>query len=643
MAITVQERPDDISAAYLPIVYQFTSDRSPNSISNEVRNIVKITRADNYAQFGTNFFGNPTTGFDPAPDDVVLRPELFIFGIAKGDFVTIENTSNGLYVGQFRVKEINNYGDLILDTPLQESTLDFTIVTVTTGGTVSKLYKSFSVVLDLYINGNLQARIRKQYNNENRFKFNVSNEIQKFITKDLLDSGQSGVVKSINSSAPFYVKYAEEYLVPDVNGVLSIFLDDFTDDVDNLKVGVNSAIQYVDYRNSSIISTDQNLDAFVIYKVNFIDNGTFDDDASEWTLSAGVTYNSGNGTLDWSNAAAQTAQVSLNDNLQIGNQYVFAIQVKNYVSGSLVDVDLKNGATVIDTLSLSISADGQYLFMIDLTGASDVIDTIVINSSATVDFETDNIAISEVTQEKRFLTNAPNNIPIRSGESAQLSFVIENIHTETISTYFFRVRQYDSLGALIRSDDTTFALESTNMYHIGCGIENLSAIFDSDTSKYDITVFGEGDNSEEIAITETITYKVESECIDQSWRLHWLNSLGGIDSYTFIGKTSVSKDVTRNRYKRSLNVPRVIPERQLSTVDIESNIIYNINSGFINKQRSEWLSEILDSLDINIEVDQIYLPIDIEDNDTPISDSVDKLFNINIFFMFAFDRITQKN
>lgn len=643
MAITVQERPDDISAAYLPIVYQFTSDRSPNSISNEVRNIVKITRADNYAQFGTNFFGNPTTGFDPAPDDVVLRPELFIFGIAKGDFVTIENTSNGLYVGQFRVKEINNYGDLILDTPLQESTLDFTIVTVTTGGTVSKLYKSFSVVLDLYINGNLQARIRKQYNNENRFKFNVSNEIQKFITKDLLDSGQSGVVKSINSSAPFYVKYAEEYLVPDVNGVLSIFLDDFTDDVDNLKVGVNSAIQYVDYRNSSIISTDQNLDAFVIYKVNFIDNGTFDDDASGWTLSAGVTYNSGNGTLDWSNAAAQTAQVSLNDNLQIGNQYVFAIQVKNYVSGSLVDVDLKNGATVIDTLSLSISADGQYLFMIDLTGASDVIDTIVINSSATVDFETDNIAISEVTQEKRFLTNAPNNIPIRSGESAQLSFVIENIHTETISTYFFRVRQYDSLGALIRSDDTTFALESTNMYHIGCGIENLSAIFDSDTSKYDITVFGEGDNSEEIAITETITYKVESECIDQSWRLHWLNSLGGIDSYTFIGKTSVSKDVTRNRYKRSLNVPRVIPERQLSTVDIESNIIYNINSGFINKQRSEWLSEILDSLDINIEVDQIYLPVDIEDNDTPISDSVDKLFNINISFMFAFDRITQKN
>jgi len=125
------------------------------------------------------------------------------------------------------------------------------------------------------------------------------------------------------------------------------------------------------------------------------------------------------------------------------------------------------------------------------------------------------------------------------------------------------VNTYDSSGALI----ATF--EIANLQAMGAtvsrvsslasspqSLNNISAphflvgaqpVITSSVASYDIQVQDSAGNP----ATEIITFEIEEPCKDQSVRLHWINELGGFDSFNFDFRNQESQENEKKKYTRN--------------------------------------------------------------------------------------------
>lgn len=243
--ITVTSRPDDITSAYLPVNYVFTSDRSPNAESTEISTVQQIKS-------------------DPTQPSVDGFPALFVFttpiaNVSVGDFVQVSGSPASFgYDGIHQVLEVRTPNQFILDVIWTNSG------SILSGGTASKFYRNFSIVVDLFIGGAFKARIRTQKDTANEFSFDFQRLIQGFLKEDLQASGTTTSDPVTDAAKQFYIKYAEEYDVPNSSGVPELTIQDFTDDVANTKFAVNTIINYVDLKDRTITSTSYNMSEFVL-------------------------------------------------------------------------------------------------------------------------------------------------------------------------------------------------------------------------------------------------------------------------------------------------------------------------------------------------------------------------------------------
>jgi hypothetical protein len=247
-----------------------------------------------------------------------------------------------------------------------------------------------------------------------------------------------------------------------------------------------------------------------------------------------------------------------------------------------------------------------------------------------------------------WLTLQPEEVRISSNDSYQMSFINA---TETYNggpnpiavNLDYVLRTYDNQGSLIATNivvidtDTTTNLEG--VYNVPVGPSNLSAYITSDVVKYTVQT-----RIDEFILADLRTFIIEDDCSPTrvERRFEWVNSLGGIDAFTFKGKEVRDIDVEKRTFKRILNSVRSIPERSVTTFGVETKDVYTVNSGIVSKKERDWLLSLVESPEVYLVVDGYRLPVQVN-----TTFGVEKLaeysYNVTMEYELAYEKIIQRN
>jgi hypothetical protein len=161
-----------------------------------------------------------------------------------------------------------------------------------------------------------------------------------------------------------------------------------------------------------------------------------------------------------------------------------------------------------------------------------------------------------------------------------------------------------------------------------------TTLINSNTYGYDFYIFS-GSNSRKIKLRQKCNSKY------QSYNLHFLNRVGGFDTMKFGLVNKRSSEYEKSYFRRN---EWQLTGSQMSKVDSynrynESNINYNIKhknnyhliSNWVSGQDYEWLSQLVSSPIVYMEVQGAYFPVTIVNNNYNYKLEIsDKLFNFEI-------------
>ena len=203
---------------------------------------------------------------------------------------------------------------------------------------------------------------------------------------------------------------------------------------------------------------------------------------------------------------------------------------------------------------------------------------------------------------KKFLTDATNVQYINSNQSAFLAFLA----TQSDVT-FARFTFYNSTGG---TADTVDLSALTGAYaYLACGTYDIEtsdptawgsinpATILNDCIYYTVKLQdGSGD------VSETFKFYIDSKCSKYTpIRLHWLNRLGGFDSFNFIYKSEVDTDVKRSSYlQEHHNFTGSSWEynkasRGNTVYNVEMTSTTRVNTDFLTDSESEWMEDLFTS------------------------------------------------
>lgn len=201
--------------------------------------------------------------------------------------------------------------------------------------------------------------------------------------------------------------------------------------------------------------------------------------------------------------------------------------------------------------------------------------------------------------QKSVLTNAPRTQDIRTGSAAWI-YAITN---EAFAINQALVSYYDAAGSLLDSTTITnsYSLVLNTPAHyvrLAIGPANLNTDIPSGCAYYTVEL----QNSESDATSELFRFDiVDANCLYTPYRLHFLNRLGGYDSFDFMLVNKTSHGIERKTYEPfpgtlddtswgySLSSHEV---RQYSTRVSER---VRLTSDWITDAQSAWLKELIAS------------------------------------------------
>jgi hypothetical protein len=163
-------------------------------------------------------------------------------------------------------------------------------------------------------------------------------------------------------------------------------------------------------------------------------------------------------------------------------------------------------------------------------------------------------------------------------------------------------------------------METQSAYHIPNGPKNMAAIFPSiswkDVEEYYIEVM----NLESVVIATTCRNVIGavSPAEDETVRLHFLNSLGGIDAVNFCS-TEESYETKSDSSQVPLSYPLLKSEGGYSRSNIQANETYKVSTTLYTEKEMKWLKELISSPAVWLEwkgtqgQPDDYLPVLLED------------------------------
>lgn len=664
MAISFVSRPDEVTAVYLPVKYVLETDRFPNTRPGETGNLLGISRQ--ITEFpGINIKKDDTVltlGASLAYLDTGLTPN-------TGDFLLIEGSVGGIIDGIHRISQTSPADPAVigLETKYPDGIPDV----FNTIGNVSIYYSSLSIVVDVYVNGQIRHRTRRQADPNGQYPFDLSDTVRLFVGSDLQTIGVDTVASGSDSIASFYIDYAEEFIVFNETTGEELVLQAILSDITNTFQSVNSVIQYIDIRNFTINSTTYSLADYIVTPT---DAGQFltkqpstlkIGSAEEYQLMAVIQKDNTNILGNVSGTTGDFEDGVLGVTAEAGVLATFGLGINN--------TEPRSGHSSL-TAILDGSADNLWS-----TNVGGTVFTAATKYKVTgwVKFDvapSTNKEDFEITFGSRnFSDGSGSDIQVVNGlvqNKANVYYYIEfelNIDTDTSGeivcqckgtdrinlngvVFFFddikiEVKEFEVQRKVIERDSAggttitnTDLVATNNSYIFSAGTNNLSLL--GSTVGYDVVLIDKNTTSD---ITNLLTFEIDTKCTRNELRFAWVNDKGGIDQYTFRGELVQADEVARQTFKRELSDIRTIPERQLTEAWVRPQTVFSIGSGLVNLETVEWLKSIYRSPEKYIIVDGQYLPIFIRDTSPEISKSSDRLHNITIEFIFAFDEIVQQN
>jgi hypothetical protein len=157
---------------------------------------------------------------------------------------------------------------------------------------------------------------------------------------------------------------------------------------------------------------------------------------------------------------------------------------------------------------------------------------------------------------------------------------------------------------------------------------------------YDVELY---DNS--TAVVATIRVAVNS-CQEKFpiYRLHWLNNLGGWDSYNFNKVSQESETIDRSQFKKITPLGYTANTRLITTYNttIKDNVL--CTSDWLSDDESVWMKSLLESPIVMLERDDnTFVPINLSDSAYDVKKYMNgrALHNLSIRFDLTYNRYRQ--
>lgn len=281
---------------------------------------------------------------------------------------------------------------------------------------------------------------------------------------------------------------------------------------------------------------------------------------------------------------------------------------------------------------------------------------------------------------KKFLTNAPRlssqvgigglttsvlNFNIDTSENYWLSF-INPVQGASTNHDRIIIQAYNSSNVLLNTSEiiNSFANPiTTNQKNlrIGLGTKDLNLltnislvnptapVLPAATSYYTANL----ETNTSGVTSEIAKFTIVSKCskATTTYRLVWLNVLGGYDCFTFYGQNTRTADIDRKMYRKyagyfdGSNIFTFNNQNSRQNAQYNTTIkdTYKATSDWITDAESIWLEELFSSPDVYLAGATELIPIILIDSSYDFkTTSRDSLFNIEITFQPTFERMRQQ-
>lgn len=213
---------------------------------------------------------------------------------------------------------------------------------------------------------------------------------------------------------------------------------------------------------------------------------------------------------------------------------------------------------------------------------------------------------------------------------------------------------YDSTGAVISTFEITnpvpHAVVYEDLLRVATAPASLNSIIPaqfisgaqpvitSAVAYYTIQV----QNNLSASSSELITMTMQKECRYDTYRIHFLNKLGGFDAYNFTLRSQPTRETKRKSYTKSDNNLDVngirYDHKDNGAVDyyVSSRDKIKLRSDYLTQEENEWLKELIDSPTAYLEFTKIKGGKDFKSIRITTSKwsqkitSIDKLFRLDI-------------
>lgn len=232
-----------------------------------------------------------------------------------------------------------------------------------------------------------------------------------------------------------------------------------------------------------------------------------------------------------------------------------------------------------------------------------------------LDFDYTDYTINTVSTTKKFLTTSPRTLDINTGQSVFLYFIVNTANAVTnyeLKTY----DGYNAGGSVINTasvsnlvPDTGTEFSSTYL-SIAVGTEdivNMNSLVMSGSTPATVLNGAKSytvqlRNSSGDYTSELFTFNIDQVCTKYTpVRLHWLNSLGGFDSFNFNLKSIEEDDIKKESYVKQPNVFNGLTytyqkdARGMVDYDIRKTKKLTINTDYLTDEQSAWMLDLISS------------------------------------------------
>lgn len=242
-----------------------------------------------------------------------------------------------------------------------------------------------------------------------------------------------------------------------------------------------------------------------------------------------------------------------------------------------------------------------------------------LDSFKFADYSMSNYLITSAPTTESYLTNAPASQNIYSNQFAFLTAIISG--SGIAKAKKAKIKTYNSAGTLIQTVDVTNNYSNVTTYKQGkcirfsCGTATLNSIPGGDittgaqpiitasVASYTVQFYDGSD-----IVSQLMTYNIVDNCSRfDNYRFHWLNELGGWDSYNFSLLSKNNLKISRDSFNRSLGTPTAttmayaINDRGKINNYVQATESITVNSDWLSDAEYIWLRELVLSPNVFIE------------------------------------------